>query len=98
MKLRISIDIDAKEDIQKGINWYNSNNKRLGNKFHQALKTSFKNLQTNPYYQIRYNKTHCLPLKKFPYMIHFTIDKEAKTVIIRAVFHTSQNPDLWKDR
>lgn len=31
-------------------------------------------------------------------MIHFTIDDENKIVVIRAVFHTPRNPDIWLKR
>jgi hypothetical protein len=31
-------------------------------------------------------------------MIHYIVDDHNKTVIISAVFHTSLNPDRWKER
>ncbi len=34
-----------------------------------------------------------LPLSKFPYMIHFSVDEYKNKVFIEAIFNTSQNPD-----
>lgn len=31
-------------------------------------------------------------------MIHFTINEVDKIVIVRAVFHTSLNPEKWTER
>jgi hypothetical protein len=41
---------------------------------------------------------HCLPVKKFPYMVHFTIDEVQQVVTVRAVFHTALDPKKWKER
>jgi len=31
-------------------------------------------------------------MKKFPFIVFYTIDEELKIIIIKAVFYTSQNP------
>jgi len=98
MKFTIKIEPEAKLDIQDGIDWYNDQQSGLGKNFHTSVKAHLKKLQINPFYQVRYNKVHCLPLKKYPYMIHFTIDKENQRVIVHAILNTSRNPKIWKDR
>jgi hypothetical protein len=70
----IKIEPAAKIDIQNEINYYNEHQKGLGGKFHQELKSYFKAIQRNPFYEIRYKNIRCLILKKFPIMIHFTFD------------------------
>ena len=37
-------------------------------------------------------------LKVFPFMIHYTVDEDNKTVIVSAVLHTSRDPQEWKKR
>lgn len=81
----------AISDIQKAIDYYDEQQPGLGLKFDKSLDNHFAILKKNPHYQVRYNNVHCLPLRKYPYMIHFLI--ENKTVRIVAVFHTSLNPD-----
>ncbi len=94
----ILIEADALADIQQGITYYEERQKGLGVRFEAQLNVQFESLKINPFYQIRYDQVHCLPVTKFPFMIHFTIDELNKQVIIRAVFHTSLDPKKWDVR
>ncbi|MEQ6120503.1 type II toxin-antitoxin system RelE/ParE family toxin [Reichenbachiella sp. MALMAid0571] len=98
MAYKIKAEPEAHDDIQEGIDWYNEQKPGLGRKFHAEVKTYFKKLKTNPFFQVRYDDVHCLPIKKYPYMIHFTIDEENKIVTVKAVFNTSKDPKKWKKR
>lgn len=98
MVYKIKIEASALDDIQEGIDWYNEQQSGLGRKFLSDVKASFNALKTNPFFQVRYDEVRCLPLKKYPYMIHFTIDQANKLVVVRAVFNTYLNPDTWTKR
>lgn len=98
MAFGIFIDPAALLDIQKAIDYYNEQQDGLGKKFESALNQHLVSLEKNPFFQVRYDQVHCLPVKKYPYMIHFTINETDKTLTDRAVFHTSKNPDNWKGR
>ncbi|REL37584.1 hypothetical protein DYD21_07285 [Rhodohalobacter sp. SW132] len=98
MAFSIKIEPEARRDIQEGIDWYNEQQAGLGREFHSAVKFHFKKLQANPFYQVRYEKVHCLPLKNFPYMIHFTINEIERHVIIHGVFNTFRDPGIWRER
>lgn len=90
--MEFKINPEAKIDIQNLINYYNSQKEGLGKKFHLEIKNYFTAIKKNPYYQIRYNNVRCIPLRKFPVMIHYTIDVKLEIVIIRAVINTNLNP------
>lgn len=96
MSFKIKIESVAKMDIQEAIDWYNEQQKGLGKKYYSAIFKHIESLKTSPHFEKRYDNVHCLPIKKFPFMIHFTIDNTKKIVTIRAVFHTSINPKNWK--
>ncbi len=96
MKFKIKIETGARKDIQEAINWYNAKQKGLGKVFHLELINHISILEMSPYFSKRYDNVHCLPMKKFPFMIHFTIDDCSKVVIIRAVLHTAISPQQWK--
>ncbi|MGV8137015.1 MAG: hypothetical protein AB2L20_17525 [Mangrovibacterium sp.] len=98
MRFRIKIEPEAHLDIQEGIDWYNEQQSGLGRKFHFEVKVFIEKLKINPFFQLRYNDVRCLPLKQYPYMIHFTVDKERRVVTIRAVIKTSRTPKIWKSR
>ena len=98
MAFVIKIEPDARTDIQEGIEWYNKQKQGLGKQFLDEVKKYFNQLAKNPNYEVRYKNVHCLPMKRFPFVIHFTIDRPAKTIVVRAVFHTSLNPKKWQHR
>ena len=95
MKYQIKIEGEAKFDIQEAITWYNTQQAGLGKKFHAEIKEYLNSLKISPFFEIKYDKIRCLPLKKFPYILHYTIDEINNFVIIRAVYHTGRNPELW---
>ncbi|MDP2366036.1 MAG: hypothetical protein Q8M94_19970 [Ignavibacteria bacterium] len=75
MSFKIKIEPEAVDDIQSSIVWYNKQQAELGKKFLSELKLHINLLKTNPFIQIRYNKVRCLPLRSFPFMIHFTVNE-----------------------
>jgi toxin ParE1/3/4 len=98
MKFIIEIDSRAVQDIQHAIDYYDEQQIGLGKIFESTLNKHFISLEKNPFFYIRYDNVHCLPLKKFPYMIHFTVNENDFRVTIIAVFHTSLHPQKWKKR
>lgn len=98
MKYKIQIEPEAQLDIQEAITWYNEQQKGLCTKFYNEVKVYLKHLETNPFFQTRYDDVRCLPLKKYPYTVHFTVNDTDKVVVVRAVFNTSRDPNIWKNR
>ena len=96
MTYRLQVLPTARTDIQEAIKWYYQQQQGLGRRFHAQVKHTFDHLRTNPFFQNRYEEVRCLPLKKFPFMAHFTVNEEAPQVVIHAVFHTSLHPKAWK--
>lgn len=95
MGFTISIDKRAILDIQEAIDYYDNQQIGLGRKFERELNKYFLALEKNPFFRIRYDQVRCVPMKKFPYMVHFTVADEKKMVIIHAVFHTSRDSQKW---
>lgn len=99
MAFNIDVDPGAILDLQKAIDYYDEQQPGLGKKFENAIDKYFSALSKNPFYQLRYDDIRCMPMKKFPFMIHFTVDEENKTVRVSAVFHTSIDSDQnWGKR
>ena len=91
-KFKLKIEPKAKIDIQDNISWYNKQQKGLGRKFHKEVKEYLDSLKANPFYELKYDNIRCLPLKKFPFTIHFSVNEDERFVIARSVFKTSQDP------
>ena len=89
----------AKKDILEAAKWYNIKKEGFGKQFTKEVHYSVKYIRKEPKsVAVRYNNIRCAPLKRFPFMIHYSIDAKNKTVIISAVFHTSLSPNKWDKR
>lgn len=77
--------------MELAIDFYEEKQKGLGKRLFNEIENAFNLLTKNPFFQIRYDDIRCLPLKKFPFMIHYRI--EGSEVLIFAILHTSLNPE-----
>src|ERR1041385_2594447 len=92
-KYSVFIESRAFMEIQNAISYYNSLSNGLGEKFFADLDKQIEKLKISPFFQVRYKDIRCLPLKKFPFMIHFTVNEIQITVYIHAVINCYQNPE-----
>lgn len=92
---QLYISESAVDDINNAIIYYNQKVPGLGKKFSSQVKKAVKAIQTNPFFQVRYDNTRCIPLKSFPYMLHFTVDEPKLTIEIFGVINTSLDPELF---
>ena len=92
-KFSVTVEPRALDEIQETIYYYESLSGGLGEKFYQELDSYLETLQVSPFFQIRYKNVRCLPLKVFPYMIHFTVDERSGIVYVHAVINCHKNPE-----
>lgn len=89
----------AKDDIREAAIWNNKQQKGLGKRFTAEVRENVHFIRQNPEASnIRYENVRTTVLNVFPFMVHYTIDEQDKTIIVSAVLHTSRNPELWKNR
>lgn len=95
-EFKVKINAAAKIDIQNGIKWYNSKLPGLGISFHQEVKKTIDSIRLTKFFQVRYGEVRCVPVRRFPFMIHFTVDEAKKRIVVRSVFHNGMDPNQWK--
>ncbi len=96
MNFKIIYNPDIYNDIQEAIDWYNEQQSGLGVRFYNVLQKQLKSLTKDAFlYAIRYDDVRCLPLKAFPYMIHYRVDMTQRIVKVEAVIHTGRDPHTW---
>jgi len=89
----------AKADIKTAANWYNKKQQGLGKRFTFHIKNTINFIETNPKATaIKYSQIRTTNVSVFPFMIHYFIDEINTSIVVTAVFHTSQNPLKWKKR
>jgi hypothetical protein len=86
----------AKLEVKEATEYYESKTKGLGKTFYLEFKNYSKTLRNIPFFEEKYNIVRILPLKKFPYTIHFTVDEFEKTVSIQAVTSNHQDPNTTR--
>ncbi len=85
----------AINDIVQAVEYYNSKQIRLGEKFKTNLNKYIESLSINPYYAFKYKDFRCLHIRQFPFLILFYINERDKIVLINAIFNTYQNPKKY---
>jgi hypothetical protein len=82
-------------DLQSGIEYYELQQIGLGLRFNETVKDAVDSIQSNPFYQIRYDNIRCFATKKFPFLLHFEIDEIKQIILVHSLVHTSRNPDEY---
>jgi toxin ParE1/3/4 len=93
MPYTILITPTATEDIAVAIEYYNALAADLGYRFADLVAEYFDRIAELPTASaVRYKNVRCKPLKRFPYLITFTIDEPMHAINILRVFNTYQEP------
>ena len=86
----------AKQEVNETGFYYESIRKGLGKLFYKEFKNYALTLNNIPFFEVKYNEIRTLPLKKFPYTIHFSVDEIEKIVSIQDVTSNHQDPNITR--
>ena len=85
----------AESQIEEAYDWYENKRTTLGSDFLQAIEEALNIIESNPEaFQLKYKNIRAVYTKRFPYGVFYTINDDR--IIVMAIFHLSQNPNLWK--
>lgn len=91
-KYEIVFSSFALRDLEEAIEYYNQLSFALGNKFITDFNVAYKSILLNPLFaSVKYDNVRCAGFKRFPFSIHYTLNKRNRIVTIVAVFNT------WKE-
>jgi len=91
MSYNVIFKEEADYDVFDAHQWYESRRTGLGNELLNEIEEYIKVLEQDPQiYQIRKLNWRYCPLKRFPYVIVFEIEKQ--DIVVYAVFNTYQHP------
>ena len=92
MNYKVVVKEEASLDFIDAYTWHESCQVGLGTDFIEEFEQYVKILESNPQiYQIRKNNLRHCPLKRFPYIVVFELEKQE--VIVYAVFNSYQHPN-----
>ena len=95
MAYTIIIDERALIEIENAIEYYDFKKDGLGSEFLAEITELVSFLRLFPRFRIRYDLIRCAQVRRFPFMLHYTLDELNSRVIIHAALHTSREPINW---
>lgn len=99
MKYRSVMLPTAKEDLREAAKWYNQARPGLGKELVARVRERLAELRASPLTcQIRYSEVHTALVEQFPYMIHYYVNQQNKTIVVISILSTSRNPKIWNER
>ena len=91
---------EAETEAAQAAMWYENKQTGLGNEFLDELEATFQTIESNPVGQPLLESTdppfRRTMLKRFPYLVIFTVRDEE--ILVVAVAHARRKPGYWKDR
>lgn len=92
MKRYVLVVRDEVQDETEAITaWYEDKRAGLGERFVNALESTYKQIRSNPFYQVRKSLYRYALIEGFPhYRIVYAVDQE--TITVYEVRHTSREP------
>lgn len=97
MKYEIIIRPEAESDLLDTVNWYEEKLKGLGANFLLNIEAAIESIiRTLEAFTPIYKNTRRALVRKFPFGIHYLIEKEK--IVVLAIFHARRNPKEWKTR
>ena len=97
MALTIEFHPQAEVELEEAIEWYEAKKEGLGEKFFREYLSIKEKLLISPkLYPFAFEGVRKAVFRKFPYVILYFVWEEL--IYVLAVFHTSQDPEIWKQR
>ena len=99
MKFSVEYNPEFFNDLVQAVDWYNDRQIGLGERFFKKVRKGMAKLSTSALlYAVKYDDIRCMRIEKFPYLVHYRVDKQTLTVKVEALFHTSRDPKIWYER
>jgi len=94
---KIELSDQAEEDFDNAYQYYNNESEIVAARFLNEVNISFEKIAGNPelYTKTDYDLRKCV-LQKFPFVIYYECKEDIVQIV--SVFHTSRNPEIWKNR
>jgi len=83
MKYKIVFTPGAKEDLRDSSKWYNKQRTGFGKELVKRVRERAADIIVYPMScQIRYREVHTALIAQFPFMLHYYVDDNIKTIYI----------------
>jgi len=88
--MKLSYTTKAKDDLELAYVWYERQRNGLGADFLDCIESSIQSIRANPeIYQIYYASFHGCVVRRFPFVIFYTI--ESQEIVVHSIFDSRQD-------
>ncbi len=96
-KYKIELSDEAENDFDNSYEYYADESEKVADNFYKQVNSGLETIAKNPQgFQRAFKNVRRYVMKKFPFVIYYRIENMIVQVI--AIFHTSRNPKIWKER
>jgi toxin ParE1/3/4 len=96
-RYNLEISDEAENDFDNSFDYYYNESSQIANAFFQRINTSLEIIRKSPLsFQVIHKDLRKFSVNQFPFVIYFQVVDF--TIRILAIFHTSRNPKIWKER
>lgn len=93
MSYNYALHPDAQGDYEISFKWYLERSEAAANNFTEAIEAALQLIWRTPYmWANKYKHFYEYTLRKYPFTIIYSIEKEKRLVVIFAVFHHKRKP------
>jgi plasmid stabilization system protein ParE len=97
MAVELILAPEAEQDIGEAYDWYEQRRPGLGEEFLSCVDACIQGIRRSPQtYAKVHQDYHRAIVRRFPYVIFYEYGDGKVTIY--CVFHTSRNPDKWRER
>src|ERR1017187_2833060 len=97
MAVELAIAPEAELDIAEAYLWYEDRRAGLGEEFLSSVEACLESIRRRPEMYPVVHEGYCRSLiRRFPYAVFYELSETKATIY--AAFHTSRNPDKWRQR
>ena len=97
MAVELAIAPEAELDLAEAYAWYENRRAGLGEEFLSSVDACLESIRRRPeMYPVVDEGYRRSLIRRFPYAVFY--EQSEATVTIYAVFHTSRDPDKWRQR
>jgi plasmid stabilization system protein ParE len=97
MAAKLIMAQEAEDDVNEAYGWYERRRTGLGEEFLDCVDACIQPIRRTPtMHALFFQNFRRGFVRRFPYVVFY--EYEDKTVTVHCVFHTSQNPDKWRER
>jgi plasmid stabilization system protein ParE len=97
MPVELAIVPEAELDMAEAYVWYEGRRAGLGEEFLSSVDACLESIRRRPeMYPVVHEGFRRSLIRRFPYAVFY--EPSEATVTIYAIFHTSRDPDKWRQR